>query len=166
MWWFLACQRLACNKVLKYVIILTIFALWCQIWVNPFLLALGVKLANYELPFQVLYPPKKLLKGENKGGNLLGKLSRLFWSYFPYSQMGREKRPTISVVVLPMSHDHTNQSGLVTWKHHPIRTVWKFNHAVWKICLRNYTYWNFLYILENISTTLQIPVKYSNVCRR
>ena len=49
--------------------------------------------------------------------------------------MGRKNLRTLGVVVVPKSFDHTNQSGLVTWPQHPIKTGGIFNHAVWKIFL-------------------------------
>ena len=43
----------------------------------------GGTLANYVLPFQVPQPPKKVLKGENKGGTTLVKFARPLKSYLP-----------------------------------------------------------------------------------
>ena len=40
-------------------------------------------LANYVLPFQVPEPPKKVLKGENKGGTPLVIFARPLSSYLP-----------------------------------------------------------------------------------
>ena len=45
-------------------------------------------LANYVLPFQIPKPPKKVLKGENKGGTPLLILARPLWSYLPNIQVG------------------------------------------------------------------------------
>ena len=38
-------------------------------------------LANYVLPFQIPKPPKKVLKGENKGGTTLMILTQPFGAY-------------------------------------------------------------------------------------
>ena len=45
-------------------------------------------LANYVLPFQIPKPPKKVLKGENKGGAPLLILAQPLWSYLPNIQVG------------------------------------------------------------------------------
>ena len=45
-------------------------------------------MANYVLPFQIPKPPKKVLKGENKGGAPLLILAQPLWSYLPNIQVG------------------------------------------------------------------------------